>query len=179
MSYVLTPFLIDLEQLRKAVGSRDESLLAAVVDASRSPDPDVDLRCEGQVPLSPELRQLVMGDPLDDESGSEYGYALQLLCRHLGQEILPDVWEGVRWAAVVDAGLEEPFETRGAPVRLPDRDFPAIAYLTAEEIAQRISQLEHGHLTSEDRDLQELLDEYEGWLREAASKGKAIVFFYA
>ena len=80
---------------------------------------------------------------------------------------------------VVDAGLEELFEKRGAPVRLPDRDFPAIGYLTAEEIVKRISQLEQRHLASDDHDLQELLDEYEGWLREAASKGKAIVFFYA
>jgi hypothetical protein len=33
MSYVLSPFLVDLEGLRKAVGSRDESLIAAVVAA--------------------------------------------------------------------------------------------------------------------------------------------------
>ena len=35
MSSVLTPYLLSLEQLRQAVGSRDEPLIAAVLNSAR------------------------------------------------------------------------------------------------------------------------------------------------
>jgi hypothetical protein len=167
MSYVLTPYLIDLEKLRKAVGSRDESLVASVIKDNRE-----------KSELTEPLRQLVMGNQLDEAAGSDYGYALELLCGHLGEVLLPDVWGGVRWMAVEDAGLEDLLTKSGPPVPLPPTDFPTIGHMTAAEVATKVAQLGKGHLTSDDDELQELLDEYEGWLRKAALKKKAIVFFY-
>jgi hypothetical protein len=223
MSSVLTPYLLSLEQLRQAVGSRDEPLIAAVLNSARQQrarqqrndepehrDVDVDpalrqLVIEHLRQAVPELivedlnsvrqertdepghrdedmdralRQLVMGEQLDEEAGSQYGYALELLCRHLGEVILPDAWGGVRWMAVEDAGLADILTRTGPPVPMPDTQGFTIGHLTAAEVAAKVSELGNAHLTSDNDELQELLDEYEGWLRTAASKQKAIVFFY-
>jgi hypothetical protein len=55
-----------------------------------------------------------MGEHLDEEAGSQYGYALELLCRHFGEVILPDAWGGVRWMAVEDASLVDPDQDRSS-----------------------------------------------------------------
>jgi len=183
MSYTLSPCLIDLEKLCEAVGSRDESLITAVL----GPEPnelkdawetDEDAEVEGAFTPDTPLRHLVMGQPLIEEAGSEYGYALMRLCEHLGEMIPPDLWCGVRWMAITDGGLEDLLTKTGSPVPIPERDFPAIGHWTAKEVADKVAQLGDSHLTCDSDDLQELLDEYEGWLRAAAAKGKAIVFFY-
>ena len=185
MSYVLTPYLIDLERLRQAVGSQDESLIAALLDEEASdfedeweegePDEVSDL----EISLDHAVRCLVRGEHLGKAAGSQYGYAIERLCRHLGEAILPDIWGGVRWTAVEDSGLEDLLTTTGPPVRIPDPGgFPTIGHLTAAEVAAKVSQLGATHLTSDDDGLQELLAEYETWLRTAAARQKAIVFFY-
>jgi hypothetical protein len=55
---------------------------------------------------------------------------------------------------------------------------PVIGYLTAEEAAAKVSELGGAHPSNDDEDLNELLEEYWGWLREAARKKKGIVLFY-
>src|ERR1700722_16310270 len=47
----------------------------------------------------------VEGEVLNKNAGSQYGDALMWLCGHLGEVIPPDLWCGVRWIAVKDAGL--------------------------------------------------------------------------
>jgi hypothetical protein len=234
MSSVLTPYLLSLEQLRQALGSRDEALIAAVLNSARQerarqerndepehreehvdpalmqralehlrqafgdellitadrnelvigPGPNSGLQVHNDEPgqrdkdVERALRQLVMGEHLEEDAGSQYGYALELLCRHFGEVILPDAWGGVRWMAVEDAGLADILTRTGPPVSMPDTEGFTIGHLTAAEVAAKVSELGNAHLTSDNDELQELLDEYEGWLRTAASKQKAIVFFY-
>lgn len=183
ISYALTPYLIDLEELRRAVGSRSQALIAEALggDPNEFKDPweaDEDGEVEGLVTVDQALRHLVMAEPLNRDCGSEYGYALERLCHHLGEVTVPDVWGAVRWAAVTDSGLEDLLTKTGSPVPIPDRDFPTIGHWTIAEVAAKVSELGNSHLKSEDDELQELLDEYESWLRSAAAKGKAIVFFY-
>jgi hypothetical protein len=120
-----------------------------------------------------------MGDPLDADFAPQYGYALQLLCGHLGELIPPDFWGGVPWGLPEEVGLGHLLNRTGPPVPVPrSRDFPIIGHWTAAEIAAKVAELGDSHLTSDEEELQELVDEYEGWLRTAAAKGKAIVFFY-
>jgi hypothetical protein len=179
MSCVLTPFLIDLSALRKAVGSRDESLIAAAMKKNprlfESDFSDFD-----GIPISLALRHLVMGESLDDQCGPQYGYALESLCDHLGARILPNSWGGVRWVALSDSGVEEVLMRSGSPIPLPDlQGAMTIGHLTADEVAAELSKL--GGADSppvDDEDLQELIDEYHGWLRTAASTNKDVVLIY-
>jgi hypothetical protein len=68
---------------------------------------DEDAEVEGEAAPDQAVRHLVMGEPLNKNAGSQYGDALMSLCGHLGEVIPPDLWCGVRWIAVIDAGLED------------------------------------------------------------------------
>jgi hypothetical protein len=214
MSYTVTPYLIDLEVLRRAVGSKDEAFLSAVIQG----DPD---RFRGEeaggdkVSLGRALRHLVMGETPEPKWAYQYGYALEQLCRHLGEPLPGDLWSGIHWEVVEETGLDELFDRSGPPVPLPPTaDFPTIAFLGAGEIAATVAGLGDGHLTSagssgrrrslpnprsllrgfilsalrravgiqrpalDEEGRRELLKEYEGWLRHAASEHKSLVFFY-
>jgi hypothetical protein len=179
MSYVLSPFLVDLERLRKAVGGRDESLIAAVVAAKPARFQIPEDEHAGMVSPSQALRQLVMGEELDKDSAVQYGFALKMLCGQIGDVILPDAWGGVSWRALVATGLDKVLMQSGPPVPLPPMPgSPVIGHLTAEEVAAKVLELGDAHPSNDDEDLQELLEEYWGWLREAARKKKDIVLFY-
>lgn len=71
MSYTLTPYLVDLGELRRAVGKRDEALLAAIREgaseyfADEETDEETD---EEAISLGEALRHLVMGDPPKPEN---------------------------------------------------------------------------------------------------------------
>jgi hypothetical protein len=178
MSSVLTPCLVDLEEIRRAVGSGDESLIEAIrahyPDKFGRSDADDD---SGEIPLDQALRQVVTGEGPFADSPVMYLRAFELICSHLGEVILPDMWGGVSWRALTDTGLEEVMMT-GPPVALPSSGYESwVGYLSAEDIAAKVAALGDSHLTDDDEDLQELLGEYEGWLREAADRGKSIVFF--
>lgn len=182
MSGVLTPFLVDLKSVRQAVGSRDESLITRVIEKNpelfRPPDPEYD----SGIPTSVALRHLVMGEsPATDEpSAPKYGFALEALCNHLGERILPDCWGGVSWRALTDSGVEDVLMRSGPPVPLPDlQGGMTIGHLTVAEVAAELAKIDAGDQPPiEDEDLQELVDEYHGWLRKAAAKKKDVVLIY-
>jgi hypothetical protein len=179
MSYVLTPFLVDLEKVRKAVGSRDESLIAAVIESNPDRFRVSEEEDAGQVSRSLALRQLVMGEELDPASAGQYGVALELLCGHLGKEILPGAWGGVSWLALEATGIDDVLTKSGPPVPLPPMPvFPTIGHMTAQEAAAKAPEVDDALSTEDDEDLLELLEEYKGWLGEAASQKKDVVFFY-
>jgi hypothetical protein len=208
VSYSLNPYLVDLDALARAVGSKDESIIAAVT----ARDPEAFAEDDGddeEISLGRALRDLVMGNPPVEESAHQYGYALEQLCDHLGKRLDgEDVWEGIRWEVLEATGMEEIME-RKPPVPLPKTDdFPAIGHLTAAEIAEMTARLSQGPLTTaapsgrkrkptprawltnrilraithrqalSDADLRELLDEFANWLREAAARKQGLVFFY-
>jgi hypothetical protein len=174
MSYVLTPYLVDLNKVQQAFGSRDEALVATLIKGSPQQADE-----EAETLKAKVLRDLIMGEASDPELAEEYGFALEMLCAHVGEVIPPNAWCGVRWAAVNKAGLAPLLTQVGPPVPLPRRgDYPTVGHLTADQVAAKVAELGDTHLTSDDQDMQELLQEYEGWLRQAALKGKAIVLFY-
>jgi hypothetical protein len=208
MSYTLIPYLVDLEALRRAAGSKDEALIAAA--AEREPGLfEPENADEDEIPEGEALRHLVMGTPPDKRSTHQYGYALKSLCEHLGERLDADYWESIHWDVLEATGMEEILTRTGSPVPLPPIDsFPAIGHLKAADIAAMVAKLGDGHLKTaapsgrkprrslrawllglllsrfsrreplSEGDLRELLDEYESWLRQAAAKQKSLVFFY-
>lgn len=174
MSYSLVPYVIDLAQLRAAIGSRNQSLIAAIVEKHprqfESPD--------SELPLEQALTQLVMGEELGETATHQYGYALELLADQLGQKLPFDLWSGIRWDAMEDSGVASIMDS-GPPVSLPAiSDFPNIGYIEQDKIAQMVAAMDDEGLTNDVPDLEELLKEFEGWLRMAAQAKKDLLFFY-
>lgn len=174
MSYCLEPYMIDLSKLRAAIGSKDTKLIEAI----RKKAPERFDSDEYELTLGQALTQLVMGDKLGKKAPHQYGYALEKLAKHLGKWLPPDVWGGVRWAAMEDSGVARIMEG-GSPVRLPRiLDFPVIGFLERDQIASMVKKMGNEGLTHENKELEELLKEFETWLRKAAKAKLDLLFFY-
>jgi hypothetical protein len=149
MSYSLIPYVVDLDQLRNAVGSKDEALISALIagDPERFQDEDPD---DEEISLGKALRQLIMGEPLDAGSAHQYGYALKELCGHLGEEVAErDLWESIHWEVLESTGADELLNQSGSPVPLPRiESFPNIGHLRAADVTALVAKLGSGHLST-------------------------------
>ena len=182
MSYTLTTYLVDLDELRSSVGSKDDELIRSIIASNSDEFDDADDFEEGTeyLPLADALRQLIDGSDLDPREYTQYGYALEEVCRYVGQPAME--WTALRWEGVEAVGLGRWLVEPGLPVPLPptDDDFPYIGYLTVPQIEperERVLTLK-GSLGDGADGVIRLLDEYEGWLTEAIRRKKGIVLFY-
>src|SRR5688500_16176002 len=108
MSYSVGAYAVDLGELRKAIGSRDEALLAGLVEPKPElGEADEEAEDEGKISAVMALRHLVMGATPPPPSAYQYHYALEELCRHLGEWLPGDLWTSIRWAVLEETGFEE------------------------------------------------------------------------
>ena len=187
MSYSLVPYMIDLADLRGAVGSGNRKLIEAIRDKYPEAFNGVydDSGDDEDVTLGEALEQLVNGGPMPRGSTGAYGEALRGLAAHFGARREARAWAGIKLCALDEAGVDG-FTGNGPPVALPDPngDFPIIGHLTRETIRELLANpgrlpKPHSHREREQKVLTELTTEFEGWLRTAASHDKDLLFFCA
>lgn len=174
MSYTLQPYMVDLARLRATIGSKDARLIESIYKT----DPEKFDYDGYDLTLRQALTQIVMGEKLGAEATHQYGYALKELAKHLGKPLPLDLWCGVRWEAMEDSGIAMVMKS-GPPVELPAiPDVPCIGFLERDKIADMITRMGDEGLTNDNDELEELLKEFEGWLREAAEARQDLLFFY-
>lgn len=84
MGYYVYPFVVDVDAVRAVVGSGDEELVAKILKKQKAEIAD------NAESFADEIEA---GAPRVEQ----YGYALELLCRHLGKELgAPDPTRGSR-----------------------------------------------------------------------------------
>lgn len=177
MSYVLQPYVIDLEALTSAIGSKNQALLQSVIDS----DPEAFEEVLGGREIQPQqaLSDLVMGLPLDPEQGHAYGNALEKLCAHLGSGLSLKYWDAVRDAALGATGVDKILEESGPPVKLPRaQDGPVIGHIAAGRIAMTMKEMRLRLQNCRDDGVTDLLEEFIGWLDEALAENKGLVLIY-
>lgn len=178
MSYSLIPILIDLPKLRSAIGSKDQTLFEAI----RNRDPERFDDNYYELPLGKAVRQLVMGEELDAGSPDthQYGYALKELCEWFGTVLPFELWDSVHWAVIEATNVSAVLRQTGSPIDIPKNpeDFPVIGHLERGRIQGLVQQMGDEGLTHNEPGLQELLKEFEGWLRHASAENKDLVLFY-
>ncbi|HUG92666.1 MAG TPA: hypothetical protein VML55_17630, partial [Planctomycetaceae bacterium] len=144
-----------------------EHPLGQVLAGEPEPDQDADQPGGPQPLMADVLRHLIMGEPYDPRVGFKYGYALEHLCQHFGEMLSNEHWSSFRsgaswgWFRKLDRTLkslavpEKTFrvrthlENRGSPIPIPEiEDFPAIGYLTLDEIREAAAALEQADLAS-------------------------------
>jgi hypothetical protein len=194
MSYVLSGYILDIEKLKSIVGSKDASLVEAVMENSPEEfdldedeeddwdddDDEENDEEDDEVSLATALRQLIMNEAKNPEEAHQYGYALREICAYCGEALDSDMWGGVRWAAVEDCGLEDLLTKTGTPVPLPPiESFPTIGHIRRENLNGYLQAAKERLQKTEDSDIEELLEEYINWLETAADKKQDIIFFYS
>lgn len=190
MGYNVQAYAIGLEQLRAVIGSSDEARIGALLDTYARELDDIE-QIDASAPSATDaVRALIAGRMEDGEVNFKYGYALELLCRELGQQLPNEFWSAMNgewFDAVDDAFAELGGGTKlcsevfwsGPPVDLPFiDDFPAIGAVLPEQVpplvAAMTSALSSAPSTREVSALRELLE----WLRTAERDGRGIITFY-
>lgn len=132
---------------------------------------------DDEISLSQACLELVAGEITRPDCGHQYGYALEKLCSVLGTRLATIEGKGGILSHLdLDTGLCE----ERSPVDLPERDdFPAISYLTSEEVRRELGQLATLDLSSAkspeiEEDRRTLFES----MQRAASKELGIVAFY-
>jgi hypothetical protein len=205
MGYILTPISVDLGQVSGVIGSKNKRLISDLVkmfggDFDQFDEMAADYADgeDDQEPLTMRaaITQMVMGEEYDEELGFMYGYALEFICLHLGEQLPNSGWSamprGAAYAQKADkalkrAGVAEDvlqvsqLMNRGAPVPLPlIEDFPGIGYMRAKEIEAALKEFGEDKLTAvTDEELQGSLAEVRGWLVTCAGSGRDLICFYA
>ncbi len=195
MSYAIQPYSVSLAALEKCLGSRKRRLVKKLCREFGNGFAEIDELDEGSVPMERALTHLVMGEGLDENSGSKYGYALELLCGHFGHVLSNRCWSAMRsaWTEAVDEALVEVgvapeqfsvnahLVSRGSPIPLPPiDDFPAIGYLGVEEIPSIAGVLAQSVGAGvEDAEIGDSITEIRNWLSRCGRDHTDLVCFYS
>ncbi len=191
MSSTISVYAVSLDRLKQVVGSGDQGMIDAIVDARQdflSTIDDID--DEAEFTCADAVADLVNGETTEDVAGYLYGYALEAICAYIGEE-LPNICGiaggATAWMKEVDSLLE----SKGVPVRLntlvfggspipipePD-DAPFIGEWSASDVPPALAAFRSLNLIGVDDEMAETFAQIRGWLDEAAKRpGVSIIGF--
>jgi hypothetical protein len=196
MSYGLTLYSVNLDEVTAALGSRDDALYRTICERFHDELEALavwfveDIQ-DGAVEPVEAVGALLRGDEVDVD-GFMYAYALELIICHFGRELdnaafhpcETEFLEDVD-AALAELGAPEELLTEGLqygdlPFELPEPDdFPGFGHWPASLVATAHAQLGGVAVpTSIDGPVREAVAAVQRWLVEAASRHEAIVGFY-
>jgi hypothetical protein len=208
MGYSHTFFAIDIAELKELFGSKNDALLDEILKSQAEDIEEFDAFFEsdieeGELPdTATALREIFYGNPRKDADGAIYGYALKIICQHLGEQV-----QGGEWGAanVSDHPYDSLLVKSGLPIPIPEpNDFPDMGYLDANQIDQELAlaKADHTEIASDSaksmsafrtlmnaiglgmkrsginpEEIQEDIDAYVETLEAAKKLGKGIVSF--
>ncbi len=190
MGYNVQAYAIGLEQLRSVIGSSDDALVAMLVGRYARELEAIEDIDASQPSAADAVCALIAGRMQDGEVNFKYGYALELVCRELGERLPNEYWSAMNseWFDAVDDAFadlgggtklcSEVFWS-GPPVDLPFiDDFPAIGAVLPEQVPSLAASvgeaLSRAPSTREVSAPRELHD----WLRAAEREGRGLITFY-
>lgn len=184
MSYSTTLYAVDIEHLQATFGSQDAALLAnierkyagEIADSNTSFDEEI---AEGAPTRQKALREIIDGEITRPDYGFQYGYALEYLCRHLGEIVASRFLNGV-FGSLADLEVDTFLAQDRLPLPLPEPDdFPFISYMTPEEITEELQRLAGMDLSyPEDEEIEAERHDFRDCLKKAEAAQLGIVAFY-
>ena len=206
MGYMLSATAVDLGKVSDAVSSKSKRLVTTLVkkfgdDFDQFDEMAADFADDGDgaaaLTMRAVLTQMVMGEEYNEDIGFMYGYALDFICRHFGEQLPNEHWwampSGTKWAEKVDRGLKAAgvrerllrvgthLMNRGAPIAIPEiEDFPSIGYLKLKEVKTAQQALGQAKLAAvKDKEVSAAIQEIQSWLQACADSGRDLICFYA
>jgi len=204
MGHEITPYLVDEPTIAAFFGSKDERLIADVLAAfpdevSKNEQSFATQIAAGAPTLEGALRAMANRETSRDPMphAFQYGYALELLCRHLGTRIMDD--EHPELAASIRVNprglrmtkeLEWFLSLTHPPIPIPKpEDFPAVGFLSRNQAARRSAGIGDGTIDPTDpalppwwrrwaKSLGAERDRYAAWLKRAVRERKDLIAFY-
>jgi hypothetical protein len=192
MGYSTQAYAVDLARLRCAFGSNDHEMLKAIQEKYAKEIHRADawfsdlahrLNRYGAPTVGEALAQIIGGQITGpDWAGPQFGYATELLCKHLGH------WLGHGQSMNYIDALEAPthFAESGLPLPIPGPQYrPKIRFLTAEQVRgeytrlrdQGVARGDEDDASSVDEDVQAAREEFRSYLHQAYEKCLGLVTF--
>lgn len=181
MSYILTAYILDIDQLKSVFGSNDQKLLNAIRENQVERLEELD-ECfedeieEGAPTTFAAIEQIVAGVITNsDDAAFQYGYAIEFICQELGERVLTDDL-GILSVLKLNTKLSQP----RLPLPIPQpEDFPEISFLTAYEVTTEHSRFTEEKSTWPQNKLRKSREEFFEILSRARQSGKDLVTFTA
>lgn len=175
MGYSTLFYSVDWERLISAVGSNDKNL--PEMFKQRFPDELEHRQGNDEPTLADAFSDLLSNSFKHPDAGHQYGYALEILCRIIGDHLPDDDAIGHLGPLEIDSPLETPKHPIDIPKELDQ--FPRISYLAPNEVKterDRLSSIDIGF--PNDEDIEEAREAYKNCINIAAEKGLAVITFY-
>lgn len=182
MGYQTTVYAVDLRDLRAAFGSNDGDLLRDISERYAEDFADADESFEteiaaGALTLEAAIAELIQGTLSGSPSTAfQYGYALEILCRHFGTKLDTDML-----GEIEGIGLAEQLATAGPPIAIPtpEDDFPVIGYMTHQETVAELQRIEGVELSHPRPSVNTAIAQLRSCLEEARRQSLDLVAFCA
>lgn len=196
MSAGLVPYSVPLDSIRGFFGSRDPQLCMKIEGLFKREIADNASLFRQQIAagaptLDVALRQLCAGEATARQFGSQYVYALELLCAHFGgklrnQSVFPidDEWLLRVVDPVFDAwGIGDFVKFKKLvyghwPVKIPHAEFPRGGALEPPDVERGLAIMQRGALPKFDKEIIGVIGDVRGWLEACAAKKQGLVCFY-
>jgi hypothetical protein len=200
MSYSLSIYVVELDRVKGAIGSRDDKLRRMIggrFKAQLTHDDDwfADEIAAGAPTRYEAVRAVVDGGPFDPAYGFQYGYAYQTICQFYGRFVDNRYFSAFRgrWLDHIDDGLAtlgikavsvRAFMYHSLPPSLPQPDeLPGYGEWTPEQCAEALVQWESTTPPQREEVDHEVLAAIEScveWIREAQARpGWGIAGFFS
>jgi hypothetical protein len=173
MSVATFGYIVDLDRLRSAAGSKDGELQRAIEsrfeDDLRENDEMVAAYQPEEITLRAALRDLIAGD-VPAECDTAHLLAFETLCKFLGERLDDDD----RLADLDDLEIQTGLLTSGPPVALPgfaDR----VGFLTADQVRGEYARLKDDDLAHDDPDIEAARIMLRSFLEQAQASGLSLV----
>ncbi len=201
MSYTVCPYLLKIDDLKKAVGSRDDALFAAVLkhnadedgeewdddeeENDECVDTDEDDEDDDERMVTKAAIRAIIDGNLQSKTiqPHQYGYALEAICRYMGNQEFVEALESVRGSWTFEEMWPWILGSK-SPVSLPDEgdDFPYVGHIRLADIQAELDRTKALDFSDCDEDEQEMYTEIREGLVElyetALEKQMDIVTFY-
>jgi hypothetical protein len=202
MSYGVMAYAIDFDVIRRIVGSKDQQVLedheADFEDDAASIDELLENQSDGddEAPLPAArdaLRQMIMGESLDDRVGFAYAYCLKFLCDAHGEfldnrtwypisaRFLESVQKALDAAGVPNQTISVAHLTAGeSPIPIPFvDDFPGIGFLARSAVPDAFEALSRVNpVDIADTEARESIGALTEWLATCRKSDRDLICFY-
>jgi len=193
MGYPYSAHAVELSKLRRAAGSKDAKLEAALAKKYRAHYDEnaewfADAISKGAPTLARAVSDIIAGTvPKRSKHGFQYGYAVEVLVKHFGARIDEDEL-GLGCEAAIDTYLKkakqpstDKLTKHGVfPVAIPaPRDFPGIGAMTANDMKSLLAAFDKTEpLWAKDAGAKEVAAAFRSWCTKALAKKRDLVWLY-
>lgn len=190
MGYSYSVYAVDLKALRKLWGKKNRDLLEEIRDEQEDEIADNyasfedEIIEEGAPVIARAVYEIFAGKPEKKQHGFQYGYALEMIVRQIGERI--DDEELTWFDELLDPLLkkarcpdtEQMMGSFVLPLKIPmPNDFPEIGIVEPAGCIAAIGALATVRPMTKDDDTLMVIDEVRGWFESAKKKKCGLVWF--